>query len=602
MKIRNFFSMIVMLCSGALAGLTLTVRLDGSAQFTSIQCAVEAASNGDIVLVYPGRYYENVDFLDKSIAINSLEASIGDSTYISNTIIDGGSQAPCVSFQNGLQNASLRGFTLTNGLGALHFTSHLSVGGGILIYNNCNVTVTNCDVWGNYALIGAGLVLYKSSAVFSGVKIHHNYAASTGGGMLIWGHQTYYPNIVFDPNNLCSVYENYGGNPTDIEIVDIHQNLVVTLDMGSVENPTEFYIQRTSNFTVTSGYLDTISCQRSYRTEVDHDLWVSPDGNDANSGLDPSQPLRSITLAVHSIQADSLNIHTVHLLPGTFSSDDQIYPIPLKSFVNLIGASSGSSIILYDEYNALLGANVIGSQKLTNTMLSGFTIRSGLNPELITVFPLYIGKFFVDSDVTDVVIEGFHIYRSGIILKPVRTNFTQMTIRNCTAAEVAVTTYSDWVSGTLKDCVFENIESLNTGDPEYLRTVIDLWVEEQINIENCVFRDIRVQDEQMIFHVSNCRQDNQPVSFVINNTVFDNLRHNGKSPIIYGNNNVDSYTVSNCTFIDNFGTYGVIGNSGKLMFRNNIMYNPDAPKEMYIHNTFPEGYLSYTDVESQMLV
>src|SRR5690554_6284416 len=183
MTLKNTICIVLMLCSMALSGLTLTVSLDGSAQYTSIQAAVVAASNGDVVLVYPGTYYENVDFLDKSIAINSLEASTGDSTYISSTIIDGGRQAPCVSFKNGLQNASLRGFTLTNGLGAVHFTSQMSVGGGILIYYNCNVTITNCDIWGNYALMGAGVHLYRSSAVFSGLKIHHNYAASTSGGI-----------------------------------------------------------------------------------------------------------------------------------------------------------------------------------------------------------------------------------------------------------------------------------------------------------------------------------------------------------------------------------------------------------------------------------
>ncbi|MDY0320041.1 MAG: hypothetical protein RBQ67_08620, partial [Candidatus Cloacimonadaceae bacterium] len=66
MKSKNILSIIMILSCITLSGLTLTVSLDGSAQYTSIQAAVVAASNGDVVLVYPGTYYENVDFLDKS--------------------------------------------------------------------------------------------------------------------------------------------------------------------------------------------------------------------------------------------------------------------------------------------------------------------------------------------------------------------------------------------------------------------------------------------------------------------------------------------------------------------------------------------------------
>ena len=601
MTLKNTICIVLMLCSMALSGLTLTVSLDGSAQYTSIQAAVVAASNGDVVLVYPGTYYENVDFLDKSIAINSLEASTGDSTYISSTIINGGRQAPCVSFKNGLQNASLRGFTLTNGLGAVHFTSQMSVGGGILIYYNCNVTITNCDIWGNYALMGAGVHLYRSSAVFSGLKIHHNYAASTSGGIFLLGHQTYYPNIIFDPNNLCSIYENYGGNPTDIHVLDIHQNIQINLDIVSVENPSDFYIQRNSNFIVTSDYHDTINYQTAYRSEVNHDLYVSPEGNDDNSGLSPSQALRSITLAMHKIKADSLNSKTVHLLPGVYSSNDQIFPIPLKSYVNLVGSGSGYSMILFDQSNVIYGTRVVGSLKANNSLTTGFSIQGGVNLGLAEVYPIQINMLLVDSEVSDIVIEGFHIYYSGIFMKPLRTTYSGLVIRNCTTAKVAVTTFSDWVSGTLKDCVFENIESLNTGDPEDLPTVIDFWVKEQINIENCVFRDIRVQDQQMIFHVSNSRQDNQPVNIVINNSIFDDLRHNGEYPIVFGNRDVDNFTVSNCTFVGNYGTFATIGTGGRLKFRNNIMYNPDAPKEMYIYNTFPYGFRSRIDLDFNLI-
>ncbi|MCB5272080.1 MAG: DUF1565 domain-containing protein [Candidatus Cloacimonetes bacterium] len=600
MKKYLFICSVMLLSTLALSGLSLTVSLDGSAQFTSIQSAIEAANTGDIVLVYPGRYYENLDTQGKSISINSLEASTGDSTYISSTIVDGGRQAPCVSFKNGVQNASLRGFTLTNGLGAPQFTSQMSVGGGILIYKSYNVTISNCDVWGNYALLGAGVHLYRSSAVFSGLSVHHNFAAAYCGGMMLWGHQNHYPNIVFDPNNLCSIYENYGGHSTDIEVIDIHMNLQINLDMVSVENPSDFYIQRNSNFIVTSDYQDTVTYQRSYRTEVNHDLYVSPDGNDSNSGFDPSQALRTITLAMHKVAADSLNRNTVRLLPGTYTSSNQIFPIPLKSHVNLQGSGSEDVVIFYEANNGISASVVVGSGKQQNLLLSGITIR-GTGEYSLQVRPISISLDLRNSLIHDVVVEDFLLYIHGIVFRPRNCTLSDFVLRNCKTPERAFSTGSGWVSGTLKNCVFENIESLNAQDGDWILTVIDFWVSEEIKIENCVFRNISVQDQQFVLHVSNHRQDNKPVNIVINNTVFDNLSCNGIWPIAFGNRDVNNYTVSNCTFVNNYGARAAMGTCGRTTFRNNIMFNPEAPKELYVWATFPLGFTSHTDLDYNLI-
>ncbi|MCB5296096.1 MAG: T9SS type A sorting domain-containing protein [Candidatus Cloacimonetes bacterium] len=601
MTLKNTICIVLMLCSMALSGLTLTVSLDGSAQYTSIQAAVVAASNGDVVLVYPGTYYENVDFLDKSIAINSLEASTGDSTYISSTIINGGRQAPCVSFKNGLQNASLRGFTLTNGLGAALFTTQTISGGGILIYNLCSVEIVNCVIHNNHAWSGAGIFLYKSSAVFRGLLVLDNHATSFAGGMFLMGLHNYTPNIVFDADNRCSVFNNYGGNPTDILVLDIKQDLNINLNMVSVPNPTEFYINRDSNYIITDGYHDTINYQTAYRTEVNHDLYVSPEGNDDNSGLCPTQALKSITWAVHKIAADSVSRNTVWILPGIYDFQTQNFPIPLKSHVNIRGSGSSESIIDFNQIVTETLSQIMGSRHLNNIDISGITIRGVSSSTPNEIVPLYLGTSFEDSSILDVVIEKLMMPRWGMSLRFHNSEMTRVMLKDITTRQSAVRSAGRWLSGFVKDCVFENIESLNTDDPEDLPTVIDFWVKEQINIENCVFRNIRVQDQQMIFHVSNSRQDNQPVNIVINNSIFDDLRHNGEYPIVFGNRDVDNFTVSNCTFVGNYGTFATIGTGGRLKFRNNIMYNPDAPKEMYIYNTFPLGFRSRIDLDFNLI-
>lgn len=75
----------------------------------TIQAGINAAANGDTVLVAPGTYYENIDFKGKAITVTS---SGGDAQ----TIIDGGYKNPAVVFQSHETRSSiLSGFTIQHG-------------------------------------------------------------------------------------------------------------------------------------------------------------------------------------------------------------------------------------------------------------------------------------------------------------------------------------------------------------------------------------------------------------------------------------------------------------------------------------------------------
>jgi hypothetical protein len=139
-------------------GRTWEVNVAGTGDAPTVQAAIDSAVTGDIVVVGPGRYYENIDFLGKDITVRSAE---GPET----TILDGSARdsSVVVMMHDETRNAVLEGFTITGGRG-WKFGPINTYGGGIFLVG-ASATIRNNLILGNQARLGGGLAMWSSGAV-----------------------------------------------------------------------------------------------------------------------------------------------------------------------------------------------------------------------------------------------------------------------------------------------------------------------------------------------------------------------------------------------------------------------------------------------------
>ena len=143
---------------------------------TSIQAGIDIAIDGDTILVSPGHYLENINFNEKNIIVGSFYLTTGDTSYISQTVIDGNEQGSVVTFESGENSSSiLSGFCITNGQGKDKAPQgawpYDYIGGGITCRNNSNPLLKHLRITENTAPFGGGICIRESNPEFENVIV-----------------------------------------------------------------------------------------------------------------------------------------------------------------------------------------------------------------------------------------------------------------------------------------------------------------------------------------------------------------------------------------------------------------------------------------------
>ena len=236
--------------------------------YSTIQEGINAASDGDTVLVAEDTYYENIKFMGKAITVASNFIMEGDTNYINNTIIDGSQPdnpniASVVTFMNGEDTTSvLTGFTITGGTGLE--IAEKRMGGGIvcfqsgakIVYNKImNNEVMHSDRAGgagicSYYDAGETWIIVENNIISSNTSEASNISAF-GGGIYAGTNAIIKNNII--ENNQCNCEfldadgggietENLYGNEDTIYITNniISYNIVTAQNLARGGGLTSF--------------------------------------------------------------------------------------------------------------------------------------------------------------------------------------------------------------------------------------------------------------------------------------------------------------------------------------------------------------------------
>lgn len=171
--------------------------------FKMIQEGIDKAMDGDVVVVGPGTYAENIEFKGKNIILRGTDPL--DASVVAETIISGNGQGPVVTFLGSegesciLSGFTIRGGKAENGGGIyggkgrdqMHATIENNVisgnsaekwpgmGGGGIAY--CDGIIRNNVLSGNVAGFGAGLL--RCDGTIRNNTISRNSAHDYGGGL-----------------------------------------------------------------------------------------------------------------------------------------------------------------------------------------------------------------------------------------------------------------------------------------------------------------------------------------------------------------------------------------------------------------------------------
>ncbi|MFA5499051.1 MAG: DUF1565 domain-containing protein [Candidatus Cloacimonadia bacterium] len=463
---RMFALVLVMITVGLLSAAVWEIKQDGTGDFKTINEGFHMARSGDTILVYPGVYYERINFQGENINLTSLyREDIDNREMIAETVIDGARQGTVVTLKNNeTREAIINGFTIRNGSGDNHWASSMVDGGGIYL-KNASPVISNCIIEHNRASHGGGIFVYTDShPLLRGNIVRYNEATYKGGGVCHAGPAAYPSSIEFCQERLNSIYLNNGTDCSDLYLSGRKQGNVY-LDTFTVLNPDLYFLGIQKDYHPNI----EVSIKKGKIELVEADLYVSSTGDDTNSGLTPEEPLKTIAYAMTLIKPNENIRRKVYVANGYYSKsmNDQVFPIHLKSYVDLMGESK-EGVILDAEFSghhigAWYDPNIFDGDYIREFSAKNFILLNGGDPRSDGCFSAINTRCATEFEFDNIHIENCVVYYTF----GARISQGNYRIRNITMCDNKATAAMDLENVYDFDVYMENVRIRKTMKTPY---------------------------------------------------------------------------------------------------------------------------------------
>jgi hypothetical protein len=548
-----------------------TVNVDGSADYTTIQSAIDACSDDDVVRVYPGRYLENLNFNGHNITLESLYAVDPLQEYIENTIIDGNLDT-CIRIVGG-ETGTVNGFTIVNNEEGEDDVESIA-GGGIYVTNYSTCSLFNCIVRDCISIQGGGgvCITMGASVYLEGNTIFCNRATEGKGGGIYLGSTQ---GAFFSQTNPNSVYNNIAGMGMDIFTQNSEVGINITLSLGSaaLQEPDNFFINYDWNTTPS-----IVNIAQGYFVQADADMYVETWGDDDNPGISPDAPLKTIARGLQRIASNPDNPHTLHIGAGTYShsTNGELFPLSLMPYVTIEGAGTEETILDGEFLHAFFGGQYtewagLKSMKLTHGRAEIMNPVNCSDCEHLR----FSNLVFEDNICYETI--GFFLDRC------IDITLDGAVFRNTVSAENLMSMMMNDSEGvTLLNTVLENTQ-LTDNDYNWHGFVFqecDAVVRNMV-ITGCEMDDASLFSYQTIYPVHSTYTLDMSNVLVYNNSITD--CGYAFAPV-YLQNRYRPITMNNCTFANNHGLGPFTWVYGYIDINNFISWNPDFGTDILLKN------------------
>lgn len=266
-------------------------------------------------------------------------------------------------------------------------------GGGFYIEGG-SPTIVLCDIRENQAKSGGGLFIDRAAPELDMAQIIQNTAESGGG---IYYREEYQQDAhmqVLNSTVIGNIAEVFGGG---IHIArgtpdlsggrdgnrfgqnqagagsDLCSAAIPAIPIPATNSRFEgyhssnYYVSPQSAFDLTGSVDETVP--------ITVDVYVSPDGDDANTGISADQPFKTIRRAMSLVYGTERAPITVHLAGGVYSLDatGEQFPVPVVSHLAILGSDAVETVL-----DAASGQHGLIGHGNSATHLSNLAIRNAI--------------------------------------------------------------------------------------------------------------------------------------------------------------------------------------------------------------------------------